>query len=84
MPHLVPYPGLCAPQHQHRGAVWAVGSLGLARSLAAGTGELFESAAALKSSAGTKGPSVFSDRLWIWLGFTLVSEGKRQLSLLEE
>lgn len=39
---------------------------------------------ALKFSAVNKGLSVFSDRLWIWLGFALVSHGKRQLSLLEE
>lgn len=64
----------------------AVGSLGLAQSLAAGTREqeLKRCSPALKSSAGTKGLSVFSDRLCIWLEFALVSDSKRQLSLLEE
>lgn len=66
--------------------MWAVGSLGLARGLAAGTGEQEPKRCSptLKSSAGAKGLSVFSDRLWIWLGFALVSDSKRQLSLLEE
>lgn len=87
-PHLVPHPGLRAPQsqHQHQGAMWAVGSLGLARGPAAGTREQEPKRCSptLKSSAGAKGLSVFSDRLWIWLGFALVSDSKRQLSLLEE
>lgn len=39
---------------------------------------------ALQLPAANKGLLVFSDGLWIWLGSALVSDSKRQLSLLEE
>lgn len=79
---LYPENGTKEPRSSERSSIWlwmlpCVSSPGLAP---AKRSQLL----ALEFPAANKGLLVFSDGLWIWLGSALVSDSKRQLSLLEE